>query len=524
MQPILGSTLHAMRFPRSTIRLPVPFVLAGALVLAALAPATAANTDGLRIVAWNVSNYGGGRVAAIQTSVYGEFEGRSMAPDAILLQEMMSAGGVVQFVQALNTAPGSPGDWAMAPFIDGNDTDNGFVYRTSKLTLLDTLVIAQGGPAPNHPRDVNRYDVQLVGYASEEATISLYSTHMKAGSGSSDKQRRLLEAQRIRADADALPDGRHFILGGDFNIQSSFQQAYIELTFDRSGDSGRFRDPIATPGSWNNNSSFRFVHTQDPAGGGGMDDRLDQVLISYTLTDSDGLDYIGDPTTPYATDTWDDPLHSYRSWGNDGSSYNTTLRIAGNTMVGPEIATALVTMAAGLGHLPVFLDLRVPARITAEPVLDFGLLTVGDAASQTITIGNAGDTTLWGPEGIGQLTYTLDTPAPYDAPAGPHQDEAGGPLNEHAVTLDTSAVGYFEVVMSIASNDPEAPTLEVTLRGNILAKCPADWDGNGILDTLDFLDFLNDWTVSNLHADLNADGSVNILDFLVYLNSWSVGC
>ena len=63
----------------------------------------------LRVAAWNVSNYGGGRVADIHASVYGEFEGRSMAPDVFLLQEFLSQSAVDQFVAALNSAPGSPG-------------------------------------------------------------------------------------------------------------------------------------------------------------------------------------------------------------------------------------------------------------------------------------------------------------------------------------------------------------------------------------------------------------------------------
>ncbi len=72
------------------------------------------------------------------------------------------------------------------------------------------------------------------------------------------------------------------------------------------------------------------------------------------------LDYIGNPAVPYSTTTWDDPNHSYRSWGNDGTSYNTSLTISRNTMVGSVIAQALVSSASGGGHLPVFLDLLVP--------------------------------------------------------------------------------------------------------------------------------------------------------------------
>jgi len=493
-------------------------------LVASLLAASAVLADGVRIVTWNISNYSGGRIDALQTSVYAQFEGRSMAPDAILLQEMLSAGAIQQLVDGLNAAPGSPGDWTMAPFMNGNDTDNGFVYRTSKLTLLDALVIAQGGPPPNHPRDVNRYDVRLVGYESEAATLSLYSSHMKAGSGGDDQTRRLLECQRIRADADSLPDGRSFLLGGDFNTQSSAQQSYIELTLDRPGDSGRFRDPIATPGNWNNTGAFRFVHTQDPVGAGGMDDRHDQLLIAYTLTDIDGLDYAGNAPIPYSTATWDDPLHSYRSWGNDGSSFNTVLRSEGNTMVGAEIADALKAMCAGSGHLPVFLDLRVPARIAADEVIDFGIVTVGEPATAVLGVANAGNTLLWGVGGIDALDYALDAPAPFDAPVGPHTDAAGGEGNQHAVTLLAASQGYLEATLLVTSDSPDAPVLSIPVRANVLAVCPADWNDDGELDALDFLGYLNDWSPDDPHADLNADQQVDVLDFLVFLNFWTAGC
>jgi hypothetical protein len=170
----------------------------------------------------------------------------------------------------------------------------------------------------------------------------------------------LLEAQRIRDDAEALPSGWHFLLGGDFNIQSSFQSAYQELVGSQANNDGRFTDPIKTPGSWNNTSTYRIVHTQDPVGAGGMDDRHDQILVSSGLVDGAGADYIGDPDTAYSTTTWDDPSHSYRSWGNDGTSFNVAMTITGNQMVGTTIAQALANTAAGGGHLPVFLDLRVP--------------------------------------------------------------------------------------------------------------------------------------------------------------------
>ncbi len=313
----------------------------------------------LRVATWNVTNYSSGRVAAFQTAIYGTHQGRSLAPDVLIGQEFLSQTGVNNFLGILNTAPGSPGDWAAAGFFNGPNTDNAVFYRTSKITLLGATTIALGGTTPNHPRNVERYDCRLNGYTSDGAVLACYSSHMKSSSGGSNEARRLLEAQRIRDNAEGLdtngpgsglPAGWHFLLGGDFNIQRSTWSSYQELVGSQPNDDGRFFDPIKTPGDWNNNAAFRIVHTQDPAGAGGMDDRHDQILVCADLIDGDGFDYIGNPTIPYSTTTWDDANHSYRSWGNDGTSFNVSLTVSGNTMVGASIAQALRDAAANGGH------------------------------------------------------------------------------------------------------------------------------------------------------------------------------
>ncbi|HNO80251.1 MAG TPA: hypothetical protein PKN33_19560 [Phycisphaerae bacterium] len=325
-----------------------------------------ASADVLRVVEWNVSTYSSGRINEFQTAIYGSYQGRSMTPDVIIAQEFLSASGVTNFVNLLNSASGSPGDWAAAPFSDGPDTDNAFFFRTSKVALATELsatgmtIVATGGNDPNHPRDINRYDIKLVNDSADTFRMALYSSHMKASTGGTNQARRLLEAQRIRDDAQSLPAGWHFILGGDFNIRSSTEGAYVELVGSQSNNNGRFFDPIKTPGTWYNSSSFQIVHTQDPTGAGGMDDRFDQLLVSGGLVDGVGPDYIGNPNVAYSTSTWNDPNHSYRCWGNDGTTFNLAIKTTGNTMVGPTIAQALKDSALNGGHLPVFLDLRVP--------------------------------------------------------------------------------------------------------------------------------------------------------------------
>src|SRR5437867_847350 len=116
----------------------------GPLLVACLACAAPAHA--LRIVDYNITNYpsanGAGREPYFRTVI------APLAPDVMVVQEMQSQAGVDQFrTNVLNTL--EPGQWASAPFINGNDTDNALFYKPSKVQFL-------GGWAfyPNPPQSV----------------------------------------------------------------------------------------------------------------------------------------------------------------------------------------------------------------------------------------------------------------------------------------------------------------------------------------------------------------------------------
>jgi hypothetical protein len=58
----------------------------------------------------------------------------------------------------------------------------------------------------------------------------------------------------------------------------------------------------------------------------------------------------------------------------------------------------------------------------------------------------------------------------------------------------------------------------------ITGACPADFNADGQVNTLDVLAFLNAWSAGEPAADFNADGQINTLDVLAFLNAWSAGC
>ncbi|MCL4741281.1 MAG: hypothetical protein KJZ54_03670 [Phycisphaerales bacterium] len=54
--------------------------------------------------------------------------------------------------------------------------------------------------------------------------------------------------------------------------------------------------------------------------------------------------------------------------------------------------------------------------------------------------------------------------------------------------------------------------------------CPADFNGDTVVNTLDFLAFLNAYTGGDPRADFNGDTVVNTLDVLAFLNAFVAGC
>ncbi len=392
-----------------------------------------------------------------------------MNPDAIIGQEFLSQAGVTAFLSALNTAPGSSGNWAAAAFLNGPDTDSAFFYRTDRLEFLGTTTIATGGGAPLPPRDIRRYDISLNGYFGLGPKLALYSSHMKSGDSTEDEDRRLAEANLIRANAQGLSGFAGFMLGGDFNTYRSSDRAFSKLVASEGNNAGRFFDPISTNGEWNANSAFRYVHTQDPSGAGGMDSRFDFMMLSGTLIDGTGFEYIGQFGTPYATNTWNDPNHSYRAWGNDGGSFDQQLRTTNNEMVGPVIAQALINAATTAGgHLPVFLDLRVPAEIQAAPgSLNFGNVVQGTSPTLNLDVANGVSTTLWR-TGIADLNYTLTASSGFTAPAGTFIDVAGGGQNAHSIGSQTATLGSQNGTLTVNSPTPGVAPVVIPLIANVI--------------------------------------------------------
>ena len=423
-----------------------------------LAPSPAA---AVRVVTYNILNFPGTTGTAREDDFRTVVE--QLDADVIVVQEMLSQTGVNQFLNnILNYS--QPGTYAAGPFINGYDTDNAVFYRISTIDLVSTQRITTA------LRDINEYVVRPVGYASSGAEFAVYSLHLKAGSTSTDLTKRLAEATILRGHMNALAEGSHHMVAGDFNIRASTEAAYQKLVGSEANNIGRVMDPLGQPGNWHDNYSFAAIHTQSPrttafGGGatGGMDDRFDQILISYPFDDGEGLDYIHG---------------SHVAYGNDGLHFNMAINTGTNYAVGSVIADALHEAA---DHLPVYADFQVPAKIDAPAAVAFGDVIVGALAIRPLAVDNIAVAP------ADELDYSLSVPAGFTAPAGPFAIEPGE-TGEHDVTLNTSAPGVLAGTLDISSDDVDVPLHQVDLSGTVLAHAVPSLDefAHSLTETLDF--------------------------------------
>ena len=415
----------------------------------------------VRVVTYNILNFPGSTGGAREDDFRTVVEG--LDADVLVVQEMLSSTGVNQFLNnVLNY--GSTGEYAAAPFVNGPDTDNTLFYRVSTISLISSQEISTA------LRNISEYTVRPVGYASSGAEFRVYSLHLKAGSTSTDLTKRLGEATILRDHMNTFPAGECFMVAGDYNIRSSTESSYQKLIGSEANNNGRVLDPLDEPGTWHDNYSFAWIHTQSPrttqfGGGayGGMDDRFDLLLTSYALVDGEGMDFIDG---------------SYVSYGNDGNHFNMAINTGTNYAVGATIADALHEAA---DHLPVYADFQVPARIDAPVALDFGEAITGTYVVLPLTVNNIAVSP------ADELDYSLAAPGGFAAASGPYQLEAGAEA-DHDVSMHTTVPGSSSGTLIVSSDDVDHPSWSVALSGTTLNHATPSLSDSEILlvGTLDF--------------------------------------
>ncbi len=75
---------------------------------------------------------------------------------------------------------------------------------------------------------------------------------------------------------------------------------------------------------------------------------------------------------------------------------------------------------------------------------------------------------------------------------------------------------------NFAQHFPSGP-IALRLGGNP-QNCPVDLNGDGVVDVLDFFEFIRLFNAGDLAADLNNDGIIDVLDFFEFIVQFNRGC
>ena len=411
-----------------------------AVLAVLLSVALSGSADALRLMTFNILNYSSGREADFRTVI------ADAQPDVLVVQEILSQSGVDRYLsQVLNTL--EPGEWAAGPFVNGYDTDNGIFYRTSSAQFISHYVVGTA------LRDIDEWTIRPAGVTSPSANVRLYVVHLKASQGSSNQAKRLAEVTAMRTRMETFPAGETYCVIGDFNIYYSSESAYQYMLSTGGGTAGVVQDPISSPGNWHNNAGMSWIHTQSPrttqfGGGanGGMDDRFDIILVSPAFQDGQGWDVL--PAT-------------YTSHGNDGLHYNVALTDPPTNGVVPQAVAQAIHDCSD--HLPVYVDLEIPAVLSVPSSLNLGRAVTGGSASADLAVANAALPP------ADDLDYSLSSGGSFSAPGGSFVAAAGVPGNAHAVALTETTPGDYAGSVTVTSDDPDHPAEAVALSGTVVA-------------------------------------------------------
>lgn len=231
---------------------------------------------------------------------------------------------------------------------------NQMFYNRKKLALYKQDVVIA------NYRDIDVYTLYYkagdLAQTHDTIFLTCFVAHLKAGHDESDAAARagMVTNAMSYIRIHDLPENLLFM--GDFNLYTSSEQAYVNLTYTYNG-ARYFYDPVNREGNWNNNSAFKDVHTQsthsefgDCFSSGGLDDRFDFILASSSVLNGNNSVQMIEG--------------SYHALGNDGQHFNKSINDEPeNTSAPSEIIDALYGMS---DHLPVLTQLKVDATLGVD--------------------------------------------------------------------------------------------------------------------------------------------------------------
>lgn len=377
--------------------------------------------------------------------------------DVISLQEQDASLTVTQAVADTLNAIYGPGLYARSTLVGAGDTTQSIVYNTATVQMVAQARV--GSTSSNGAaRQPMRFRLRPLGYTAS-ADFYLYAHHYKAGD--SDAARRNVEAQMVRADADALGPGVRILYTGDFNIYGSNESMWSTLTAPGNGQGA---DPLNRPGTpfWSG-AAFADLHTQSPVVsadqyfsgqvGGGLDDRFDWQLVTPPVLSGRGFSYI---------------TGTYRSFGNTGHTYNSNLSAAGGQWLLPYFPTYTLAQVNNVisrlervsDHIPVVADYRIPARMSATFAAGTQIVTVGYPATIRVEVANTAP--VLQPLGADTLDFTATATGTLNIQPWSGVAPAASPAAAANLPLDTTTSGLRTGTIVVATAAPGVPVASFT--------------------------------------------------------------
>jgi endonuclease/exonuclease/phosphatase family metal-dependent hydrolase len=413
-------SLGCQRSRRSRSPIRIAAIALPAIALATTGVATAQ----IRVASYNTATAfedGGTPRAGLQNVLAGigteSFNGISKRIDLLALTEQNNTTGntTAQVLSMMNTLYGA-GTYAKGTFVsDGsinpNTDSSALIYDTTKFTLVAEKLVGTASGS-GQPRQEIRYQLRPISYTSS-SDFYVYVAHYKALGDSTSQNRRNIEAQAMRADANTLPAGSRILYVGDFNLtEGTSETAWSTIT---AAGNTQGIDPMN--GSWANNA-LTWSTTN-------LGSRLDFQFQTPPTNDGHGFSLINGSYHPFTNNG---------SIASGGQSPNSFVRSASD-------------------HYPVVADYRYPAKMSMSVGSVPATVIVGASVPVNVTITNTAPVNI--ASGADGLDYTVSGNGSLSGSGVGTNVLATSAGNVHTLAMNTSSVGTRSGTVTANSSSQE---------------------------------------------------------------------
>lgn len=279
-------------------------------------------------------------------------------PDLFMVCELVSEQGADLI---LNTSLQNQVDsYARANFVadlskPSDPLQNMVYFNTRKLTLVNQQTL------PTVYRNIDHFSFELNVESNDPIYLEVFVAHLKSSTGPANRQMRFDMVEVVTQELQNLTQpNTHVLFAGDFNFYNSTEIGYQQIL--NPANAIKLIDPINAPGSWQDNASFSYLHTQSTressagfGGGanagasGGLDDRFDFIMMSENFNTSARFSYVNG---------------SYQAYGNNGNCLNKSVNDA--TCTGTYSLTLRNNLYNMSDHLPVVMQFQVNEPLATQ--------------------------------------------------------------------------------------------------------------------------------------------------------------